>query len=607
MKDKFSQNIKKNKALRYVILYFLIITLFYSKSFSQNIDKDSVVIQKIIDSQKIKNQIPQIITVSDKKTVDLISIYIDKKINEKKNQKELFTQESNSKLGKRYLGGDKSTVSEIVSILDSKNKQKIDELLDELTLDFDKTEEGILFEDNIKQSLFKLIDDEDFEYLIIQFLGYNRVKDSQNVFEDRFLSGKSTDKDRLFYWLARNFKSEKAIDYLYNIYFKDNTFLNDKIWIINGFQEYFENGTLESKNKILEIGYDYIKNNPIKKNKLEKKSNDYLFSNINLNISFFGLLIKYGDNRNNEILSAIENEFINDINYSKIQKLIKFGKLKTLNELQKQELTLDLLTEKEIFFEVLETVKSDSYLCNNQNVLLNIIVKYESFNFNDNYELDRFISFFKGKDKNWFNKAIESEIKNPSIKKTLLQKFEIDNLSFDEINKFLFDNKIIDQLINQEQIDNYRKKEFALDDINSIYTCLEIAKISVNFDIEPNIIPVDYDELLSSFVFKSKNKIKDLKSFVQYKWSEKEEKGYYQVLVYFENKCFIMIPEDFGDWYDMETFENLLKKINDVSDINESFIPVNTGDQTAFYIFGEKEKIDILKKKFNLENEINEK
>jgi hypothetical protein len=585
---------------------FFLFFLYSLTIYSQNIDKDSIVIQKIIDSEIIEKKGAKLITISDIKNVNLISSYIDKKNKEHKYKEEILIKEFNSKIGRRYLKGDKSTIPEIIAIINKKNKNNISDLFDELTLNYEEKEIGLILDEEIKQPIFKLIEDEKLEHLVIQFLGYNRVKDSQVLFENRFFSGNSTDDDRLFYWLASNFKSEKAVDYIYNLYFKDNTFLNDKTWVVKGFEEYFENGTLESKNKILEIGYDYLKTNPIKNNKIEKKSNDYLFSNVKLNIPFFGLLFKYGDDRNNEILSAIEKEFNNNENYSKIKKLMHFGKLKTLNELEKQELILDLLTDKETFFEVLETIKSDSYLYNNQTVLQKIVYKYQFFNFNDNYDLDRLISFFKGKDKKSVDKLIESEINDSELKKEILEKVEIQNLSFDEINKFLFENKIIDQLINQEQIDNYKKKEFASDDLNSIFTCLEIAKISINFDTEPNIIPVDYDVLLSSFMSISKNKINDVKSFVQYKWNDFEEKGIYQVLVYFNQKCYIMLPDDFGDWYDMESFQFLLNTIVESANIKETFNLIDTGDQTAFYIFGESKKIEILKERFQLENELNE-
>jgi len=104
----------------------------------------------------------------------------------------------------------------------------------------------------------------------------------------------------------------------------------------------------------------------------------------------------------------------------------------------------------------------------------------------------------------------------------------------------------------------------------------------------------------------SKNKINDVKSVVQYKWDDVEEKGIYQVLVYFNQKCYIMLPDDFGDWYDMESFQFLLNAIVESANIKETFNLIDTGDQTAFYIFGESKKIEILKEKFQLEYEMKE-
>ena len=578
----------------------LVFSLFFLSlnTFSQNTKKDSLAIQKIVKKYNPKNEIQKVITISDSDEVNLISNYIVKKNTEKAKADDKANIILNSTVGKRYISGDKSTISEIVKVLESNDVEKIISLLKDLDLDYSERNKGLNLEQNILNSIVKLLNNPDFELRIIQFLGFNNVVGSEKILEERFLSGKSTDNDRIFYWLASNFNNKKALDYIHKSYFDKKFDVENMDWFLSSFSEYIEKEDVEAIQKIREIAYDYLQRKPIQKSDLENKLQLSIVGGRATTLTMLEVLIKTKDNRVTNIL----NDFLTSLKGTKYynevllntEKLLFF----TFSNEKKKEFVLRNLNSKDDFFETLDVIKEENKFFKDSNICKQILLNFEKFNFTDEFEFYRLINHFEGLEKEIVINTIKENISNDSLKEYLIKRYAISLWSMKEINDFLVKNEIISTEISNEKIENYRKKEFPIENLNSIEACLDISEISLNFDTEVGEFPVDYNVLLNDFIKISKNKIQDIKSYLQYKVDYDNGEAYYQFLVSYKNKCYVLIPENFGDWYDIESFEKLLSSILSDSNCKEEFVSISTGGQDAYYIFSEKEKVNLIRNTF---------
>lgn len=578
----------------------LVFSLFFLSlnTFSQNTKKDSLAIQKIVKKYIPKNEIQKVITISDSDEVNLISNYIVKKNTEKAKADDKANIILNSTVGKRYISGDKSTISEIVKVLESNDVEKIISLLKDLDLDYSERNKGLNLEQNILNSIVKLLNNPDFELRIIQFLGFNNVVGSEKILEERFLSGKSTDNDRIFYWLASNFNNKKALDYIHKSYFDKKFDVENMDWFLSSFSEYIEKEDVEAIQKIREIAYDYLQRKPIQKSDLENKLQLSIVGGRATTLTMLEVLIKTKDNRVTNIL----NDFLTSLKGTKYynevllntEKLLFF----TFSNEKKKEFVLRNLNSKDDFFETLDVIKEENQFFKDSNICKQILLNFEKFNFTDEFEFYRLINHFEGLEKEIVINTIKENISNDSLKEYLIKRYAISLWSMKEINDFLVKNEIISTEISNEKIENYRKKEFPIENLNTIEACLDISEISLNFDTEVGEFPVDYNVLLNDFIKISKNKIQDIKSYLQYKVDYDNGEAYYQFLVSYKNKCYVLIPENFGDWYDIESFEKLLSSILSDSNCKEEFVSISTGGQDAYYIFSEKEKVNLIRNTF---------
>lgn len=578
----------------------LVFSLFFLSlnTFSQNTKKDSLAIQKIVKKYNPKNEIQKVITISDSDEVNLISNYIVKKNTEKAKADDKANIILNSTVGKRYISGDKSTISEIVKVLESNDVEKIISLLKDLDLDYSERNKGLNLEQNILNSIVKLLNNPDFELRIIQFLGFNNVVGSEKILEERFLSGKSTDNDKIFYWLASNFNNKKALDYIHKSYFDKKFDVENMDWFLSSFSEYIEKEDVEAIQKIREIAYDYLQRKPIQKSDLENKLQLSIVGGRATTLTMLEVLIKTKDNRVTNIL----NDFLTSLKGTKYynevllntEKLLFF----TFSNEKKKEFVLRNLNSKDDFFETLDVIKEENQFFKDSNICKQILLNFEKFNFTDEFEFYRLINHFEGLEKEIVINTIKENISNDSLKEYLIKRYAISLWSMKEINDFLVKNEIISTEISNEKIENYRKKEFPIENLNSIEACLDISEISLNFDTEVGEFPVDYNVLLNDFIKISKNKIQDIKSYLQYKVDYDNGEAYYQFLVSYKNKCYVLIPENFGDWYDIESFEKLLSSILSDSNCKEEFVSISTGGQDAYYIFSEKEKVNLIRNTF---------
>ncbi|MFC7774766.1 hypothetical protein [Flavobacterium sp. GCM10027622] len=607
MKNKLFQIIQ-NLSLFVVnhSLSFLLLGILTSVN-AQSLKKDSIAVQKIIQKYNKEKKVPTLLTITDTKEVQLISQYIEKCVVEKKKKEAKLKLEHESKLGRRYRNGDNSVVPDIIKILREKNLEKINTLLSEMDLVFDEKPKKLILDPAIKQLLFQYIEDENLEHIVVQFLGINKIEGSIPLFENRLLSGQSKDNGRIFFWLAQEGTTEKAVNYIHELYFKQGKNLLHETWIFEGISEILKKGSEQEKKKILDIVFDYLEKNPVTNADFKHDTHLSFFSESQLKLALLSIVLDNGDQRTFGLLKKIEDTLIKELkgmeDIDDFKNKIKLTSIRFLNNSEKVGATLESLTKKDIYFEMLEVIQKDPFLQENKNIEQHVLQQFDRFGFTDAYDHDRLLTYFKNKKKEEFTLLVRENIRSKELQHQLLEAFTINKYTFDEINQYLYSSGLIEQPISKEQVTNYLTENEYPNDLNSIYTCMEIAKISVAFDTETGFTPVDYDVLLDNFAQASKHKISGIQSVVIAKLNPQKEQLDYQFLVHYKNKCYVMFPEDFGDWYDMESFPKLLDLIVKDSGITEEFVYVSTGGQDAMYIFGETKKIEQLKKKFKLDYE----
>lgn len=604
----------KNKLYNYISRIGIKISIFgilllVSTTNAQNIEKDSIAIQKLLSKEITAKDLPTILVFDSSNNVELISNYIVQKNKEKSAKETAINLIKQNSLGKRYLNGDKSTIDEIVRVFKSRNKENIHQLCQELQSNNFFVRNELRLDSPVLDAISTLLNDEDFEGSMVQFIGFNKITNSQSILEKRLLSGKSKDVDRILYWISEEGNTDFAVDYLFKSYFDGRIRLEKENWITTVIENCLQKTTSSQKKKILDILFDYLNKNPIKKEDFINQEVQIGMINTSPKFYFFDLILKYGDERTSDFVENFKkssNKNFEELHSADKLFLLDVATLRFKKKNEKIQLILSSIEKQSIFFDVLELAKTDTEVTSDSSINNQILINFEKLGFKEVYNQQILVNWYSKFNLSEFIQLVRMNIKSGSLQEKLIKLFTIENKTFDDIQKDLLDFGIINQPISTSQIEEYKKDEFASDDLNDIYTVLEISKLIVNFDTEASTIPVDYDNLLNSFIGISCNKVNKVDSYLQVNFDEKSESTQYRFFVHFKEKCYVMIPEDFGDWYDVETFVKLLNIITNEAKTKEKYISIGTGDQTATFIFTEMEKYKNLNEMYNLEYEYEE-
>lgn len=603
----------KNKFYHFILAASLICT---ANAFAQDLAKDSIKVQKIIKEASKGKAGVKLLTITDKEKVAFLSSYIDAKKKETEMAEQKLIAQYENVPGRKYIKGDKSAKPQVLAILKSKDQDKIQELINDMAPDYSDKESALNLDTDVKAELFRLVSDTAVERNVIQFLGYNKIEGYVPTFENRLLSGKSTDNGRLFYWLGSDGKSEKAVDYFITSFGNKTTYSenDDMHWFTVGMNEFLEKGTEPIKKKIIDFAITYNEKNPITLKDLMKQEKDdddivgEYMADFDPKIYFIQLVLASDDPRVPAFWDKQE-AFLGKFMMPKDRKEMHDAMVPTLLRFydfpKKKEAVLQLEPAKDDFMDLINAVSKEKALLNDKEVALHLFSQFEKCNYTESYEADMFISSLKEMDKPVFEAALTA-IKSAELRKVIAEKYVLENKGLTENNDYLVKNGLIASPVTQEQIRDYYKNEGLESDDHSIYSILEAAGISQSFDVEVGEYPATHDVLLLDFEKKSKGKITGIKAYQQSRFNKKTDTSDIHLFTVYNNKAYILIPEDNGDWYDMDSFGSLLETIQQDSNMKERFVSVNTGDQTAWYIFGEPKKVQSLIDDYKLSYELDE-
>lgn len=575
-----------------LILGAAVAILTMASASAQNLAKDSIQVNKFLKEADKGKTVPRLFTISDPQKVAVISAYIEAKDKLAKDAEAKDKAMRESQPGVRYIKGDKTAMGDVMATLKSMDEDKIEELLGQMSRDFEDTK-PLALDPEVANALFALVQDEVFEARAVQFLGYNDVEGRMPVFEKRLLSGQSVDADRLFYWIADDGPHPEAIDFVVKTYNRDPKFFEDASWTPGSLYDYMEKAPEADKTKILNITYDYLDKN-FPHGMVPEREADSLNTGSQY-LEFYKIASQYGQREKMrptlQKVIKIHNERSakkDRMDESEIDQALDMLYIKQVDPAAQRRLILSMFITPEMFFDGLEDLNNLPNLANDPDLLTKAFTLFPLCDARN--EKERFVREMKRLSADDFKKYA-ANIKQEAFRKELLDLYVISTRTAAQHGDYMKSLGLVTKPITDADVAAYKKDNPYDEETNNIYSALEMAGIHVNFDMEADEIPVPYGDLLDKFSKASHGKFGPFKSYVQSRYDKKKELYDYRFMVICNNKCFVVVPEDTGDWYDMTAFSQLLDALKAEVQMTEQFVPVTTGDQTAWYIFGQPDKV----------------
>lgn len=575
------------------ILSFLILIFpFFLYSQSDTLDLDKF-LEEMVRAQLERTKAmqeadykPDILVISKKNELRKLRQSIQ--VKREKLERELRKIEANKSAPEKYKGGDKSVIPELIKILKGEDAEQRRLLYNHIDRDYDDPETYQVREAVLVEAIFANLNKEEDFSSIVQLAGYSKLPGYVEVFEDLLIKGKAFKVPRLIFWLGTDGRSMKALDFICENMLAGNFELGG--WqnnnILFGLEKYIENGNEEAKKKILQLFWDMLdKNQYGLKDFLDGK----VLENVDPAQNILSLMLKYEGEKILPIAEQLseKEEFKGWVQLALMRIDAKKYKQQLLEGLDFQK---SPLAYTNIMIHVFDATAEEE-------ILHEIILQFEQNSFED-YELDSFVSKLIARNQKDLIGKLDQLLKNQDLIKAFQQSYAIQVMSFEELAADALHMGVISQTFSQDVFDRAKafQEQTSQGKINTLF---EAAKISLWFDVEAGIVPLDYDSLMLEFAKNSQGSLEDLEV-----WLEVEEVSEYEYsykLTAFENeKAYIIELEDSGDWYELSPIMELLHFILMEKGYKERFVDIFTGDQTAQFIFGPPEAVYAFAKKYKL-------
>jgi hypothetical protein len=481
-------------------------------------------------------------------------------------------------LAEAYKNGDRSVVPAIVNILKGNEPGEKKALLSDLVTLVNDPEQYTVKEQAIIDLVLKAVDDPLLEEEAMQFAGINALPGYENKFESRLLSGKSTDAARLFFWLGKKGKSRKAFGYVVAWVNSGKINPDALTYIISGMEGYGENGDLNMKMEVGQLALMIYRKKLITDEETAELKKSVLAGTTSMRVEgLFRCLFKHGDKQVIPVAKEMLDRQIMPT-YA-IQALIRLEGPQHIDKVYRY------LRSEDDFFTGLEIVESVDREYVDEKMLKEILSISAKKKDLEDYQVDRIVRSFIDLGAEVYLKNIESIIPATALSSRIKKSYALSQVSFNDIVSELIKSSLIG-----ERPDNATIKKAAADASHNplyfIYGILESKNLYFDFDTETDFLPVDYDQLLHNFSGKSNGLLNDMLVWMDVTENKLTGKFGYVITVIYKNHAFIARPEDVGDWYDIMTVNALLDKILEHSGSPKRFVVMETGDQTASYVFG---------------------
>lgn len=525
--------------------------------------------------------------ISDPQEVEKLKTYIANKNSEKKAEE--LEKLQNKTITERYKAGDKSVVPTMIEVLKGDDQKAKKEIYINLDRNYDEPDDYQISEPELISAILDNISIPEDEKLVIQLAGIMNLPGYPDVFEKHLLSGNAKDIDRLVYWLGRDAKSAKTLDFIENLVLSNNFDFEKYPYVMSGLEEFSESTDSLIKRKSFEISLEIYHRKLIPKESFEEIESVWSSSNPAINLT--EILFKSEDQR----VIPIANEFLKK-GLCEQKALIALIGL----EGEKHESSVyKLLKDEDTFFDGLWPAEKLYAITQDKKIVETILIQFEKREKHTGYLIDRIVSSLISMGATEYFSDLENILKNTSLISSLSSAYELTKGSAEAVANDLYKLGVVDTPFPPEVIAKAKQKTENYGSTSYIYEFLNVSGIYQWFDAETGFVPVDYDHLIMDFSKNSNHKLSNITVWMD----AVEDKNYnfeYKIYVSANEKIYVMTPEDIGDWYDVEMTMKLMNTILEDSKMVERFIFIDTGDQTVQIIFGPKNNVDQFIKKYKL-------
>jgi hypothetical protein len=436
---------------------FLLTWLIFTFGFDINAQLSKSQLKSLIKAEKekelraINGNNSEIQIISDSIKVNRIKQEIDFKLK----QREIEAQKvaKGLSLCERYKLGDKSVIPEIIKILTSDNLERKKEIYYNLNRQYNDPKSYKITEPELIKAILNNINLDEDERFVIQIAGYSDLEGFNEVFEDRLLSGETTDLGRLVFWLGKKGQSIKTVDYIENLIFDYNLDLNENHYVITGLEYFAKNGDDTIKKRVLDISLRIYYDKKIGKDRFDELKTQWSSSNPANN-----LLDIFFTFKNDKVRPIIEDAFERKI---KIQQCLIY--LIELDGSKYQDKVLSTLKNPKTYYYAIEPAKN-LYLINRDNeTLITILEEFERQKEHSNYTIDRIADLLAEANSAEINSQISSIIKEKTLANAIESALEVRILDLYDIANELFTKQIIQTPISKNAVELIKQKSNSKD------------------------------------------------------------------------------------------------------------------------------------------------
>lgn len=492
-----------------------------------------------------------------------------------------------SVLVKRFKAGDQAVIPLIAAVLQGKDAEKKRSMYNELGKKWDDPDTYTITAPSLVTAILAGVERPEEEEDAIQLAGICAIPGYRPVFEKMLLSGKSKDEGRLVYWLSKEGSSTVTLNYIdqrIRAGAVSGAMLNE---FVSSLDNFGEKGSTAVRKKVGDLAIYIYENKLLGKDAYLELKKSVMTSDA----AEYSLrcICKYGDRRAIPIIRYFVDHDIRPA--EAVMGLIR------LEGTQHLKLVYKYLGSKDEFFDGLSMVEAADSSLRDAALLSEVLIQLDKQATVGDHIVKRIVDDYKGFHAQSYLEHPEKLVRNGELAARIKATYERSNIPVTTI----VDDLLAAGLLHKRPDAATLKQVVELaegEPASIIYDLLGKNNVLVSFDTEADEVPVPYDSLLYNFAGHSGGVLKDVLVWMDAEELPDDHIGY-AVTVVSGDKAFVIRPEELEDWYDVALVDALIEKLL-AEKGTKRFVPVNTGDQSAFYIFGEPAKVKQVLDKYHL-------
>jgi len=573
-------------ALLFIIAAYVIYAMFLRK---KTIGMDQLLQQEHEKQQQTKygHPNPTIEVITDRATVKQLRAEVLRQIAEAKSKAASIPVDEVTKLAQQYRRHEAGAVPAIVAILQGNNSKQRIGMMEALGKKSDDPDDYTIKEPAISGAILQAIERPEEEKTVVQVAGFMRVPGYIPVFQQRLLSGHSTDEGRIFYWLSHTSEGVNSLPYIKQKIRAKQTNEQELDWFISGLQNLADSGSTDIQNKVGDLAIYIYNNHLLNADRYEDLKTSVMTSDAAETV--LACIFKYGDIRAIPIAK--------DIIKRKIRIEGPVLALLRLEGAQHLDKVRAYLASKDDFFTGLSIIEMMDHRFVTDKLLQEVLLQWEKRKDIADTEVDRVAKSFEKLGATAMLEHPETVLHNLPLANRLNTAYKANHTQLEDVLPALYDAGLIPASWDKPKLEALWQKQ-AGSVPGFVYDIFEQQHSLLVFDSEADEVPVPYDSLLYEFAAQSKGLLGDI--LVWMDATETNNGMQYKVTVVTTDKAYIIHPEENDDWFDVQQVETLVNRILADKNSTEKFIPVDTGDQMILYVFGDPAKLAPVLAKYKL-------